>query len=107
MSFGEIYRPRWQYHAVWTLTRPWLPRAGTGSDEFCNDSVYVVLPLFLGMVVVFWHPGQLRTEEDGPCEACLWENEYDHQMGWTVHGSIVDEYADWANGTRGGNEDKK
>jgi hypothetical protein len=107
VSFGEVYRPRWQYHAPWTLTRPWLPRAGTGSDEFCNDSVYAVLPFFLGMIVVFWRPGQLRVAEDGPCEACLWEKEYDRMMGWTVSVSIIDEYADWINGTRGEDEDKK
>lgn len=98
---GEIYRSRWQYHAAWTITRPWLPRAGTGADEFCNDSVYVVLPLFLGMVVVFWRPGKLRVEEDGPCTACRWEHEYDRQMGWTVRGSVTDEYAYWTKGTRG------
>lgn len=79
---SAIYRRRWQYHAPWTLTRPWLPRVARGADEWCNPSVYVVTPL--GSVVVFWRPGSLRTEQDGPCADCLADDERDRAQGWNV-----------------------
>jgi len=47
------------------------------------------------MIVVFWRPGRLRVEEDGPCLACQWEDEYDRQMGWTVQRYVVDEYPEY------------
>lgn len=78
-----IYRNRWQYHPPWSVTRPWSPRCFRASDEFCNPSVYVQMPL-IGGVVVFWKSGPLRVEADGPCAECLAEDERDRAAGWTV-----------------------
>lgn len=82
-EFGCVYRDRWQYHPPWSVTRPWLPRVFRGSDEYCNDSIGVIGPL-VGMLVVFWRPGRLRTESDGPCASCLAADEVARAEGWTV-----------------------
>lgn len=63
-----VYRRRWQWHWPWMISRPWLPGAGRGSDEFCNRSVMITLPL-LGMLVVFYRPGRLRTAQAFRCRA--------------------------------------
>lgn len=39
------------------------------SDEFCNRSIWITLPLFLGAVVIFYGR-KLRTYDDGWCDAC-------------------------------------
>jgi hypothetical protein len=65
------------------VTRPWLPRVFRGADEFCNDSIGVI-GLLVGMLVVFWRPGRLRTEADGPCTACLAADEEARAEGWAV-----------------------
>jgi hypothetical protein len=57
-----IYRRRFQIHYPWGLTR-WgcfWPLIGRGGDEWCNDSLTLTMPL-LGMLVIFWRPGRLRT----------------------------------------------
>jgi hypothetical protein len=55
-----VYRDRWQYWAPWGVTRPWLPHVFRGGDEWCNDSICLVIPL-LGCLVIFWRPGKQRT----------------------------------------------
>jgi hypothetical protein len=66
-SRGSYYRPRWQWWAPWDVVHPWLPRLFTGSDEFCNPSVGVVLP-FLGCLVIFYARGPMRTTQ---CDECI------------------------------------
>lgn len=77
-----FYRPRWQYLWPWALSEPWRLSAWRGKDEYCNPSIVLGLP-FLGAFVVFYER-ELRTVEDGLCEACLAENEKDRLDGWTV-----------------------
>ena len=60
-------RTRIQYSPPWTLTRPWRPRGSTGTDEYCNPSLFVQAPL-LGGLTVFWHRGW-RTEACDTCQA--------------------------------------
>ena len=72
---GGIYCRRWQWWYPWGVTRPWLPRAFRGGDEWCNDSVALVLPP-LGGICVFWRPGPLRAM---PCPA-EWESMDDAQQ---------------------------
>lgn len=55
-----IYRRRWQYWYPWGVTRPWKPRAFRGGNEWCDDSLALILP-FLGGLCVFWRPGPMRT----------------------------------------------
>lgn len=82
---------RWWYHYPWTWTRPWLPRCGWGSDEFCNPTIYLT-GLLLGGVVIRYKRGPIRTETDGNCELCqAFENEpqpfkdWDELLCATVH----------------------
>jgi hypothetical protein len=57
---------RLMWWAPWKVTRPWLPRfSWHGSDEFCNDSVSLILP-FAGALIVFWRR-HLRTMPCGHC----------------------------------------
>lgn len=51
----EVIRDRWQYHAPWGVTRPWLPRMFLGSDERGNESISAVVPPF-GWFVLFFRP---------------------------------------------------
>jgi hypothetical protein len=57
-----IYGRRFQLHYPWGLTRWGLhqPLIDHGGDEWCNDSIMLKAPL-LGMLVIFWRPGSLRT----------------------------------------------
>jgi hypothetical protein len=81
---GEIYRPRWQYAPPWAVSWPWLLfRVGRGGDEHCNPSVMV--GTLLGLLVIFYKPGPLRTAADGPCDECLAADERDRAAGWTVY----------------------
>ena len=57
---GGIYRRRFFWWYPWGLTRWWLPGISRGGDEWCNDSLVVVVPP-LGALVLFWRPGKLRT----------------------------------------------
>jgi hypothetical protein len=68
MARGQVnIGRRFMWWAPWSVTRPWLPRfSARGGDEFCNDSVTLILP-FLGAFIVFWQPGPLR---DFPCDEC-------------------------------------
>lgn len=65
----SIYRKRWQWWMPWSTARWWRPRWWRGGDEWCNDSIAVVIPPF-GCFVIFWRPGTLRTM---PCPAC-WQH---------------------------------
>lgn len=62
------HRMRWWWSPPWKVTRPWLPRVLRFShgDEFCNDTILVVLPL-LGDIVVRYRQ-ELRYY---PCEECI------------------------------------
>jgi hypothetical protein len=82
---------RWWYHYPWKWTRPWLPRYGWGSDEYCNPTWYGIAPL-LGGIVIRFKPGPIRTEADGRCELCqAFEDEPKPYSDWnsllakTVH----------------------
>jgi hypothetical protein len=79
----SIYRRRWQWWPPTDLTRWWLPRIIRTADEFCNPSLLVVVPP-LGALVLFWKPGRMRVEADGPCAVCLADEERDRAAGWTV-----------------------
>lgn len=78
-----IYRPRWQWWAPWQVTSFWRPRVERACDEYCNPSVLLVLPP-LGAFVVFYAPGPLRTEAEGPCDDCKAEDARLEAEGWTV-----------------------
>ena len=69
-----IYRRRLQWWYPWGITEWWRPQIFKGGDEWCNDSVCVVLPP-LGCLVVFWRSGSLRTL---PCVK-EWEHMTDMQ----------------------------
>jgi hypothetical protein len=71
VKLKDFYGRRLQYHWPQHVTRPWLPciRWRGMSDEFCNRSVWVTLPFFLGAVVIFYGC-RLRTYDDGWCEDC-------------------------------------
>lgn len=66
----RVLTGRFMWWAPWSLTRPWLPRAWRGGDEWCNPAVSLVVPP-LGAVHWFWR-GRTRVM---PCAEC-W-----HQMG--------------------------
>lgn len=57
---GGIYRRRWQLWYPWDITDPWRPRIFRGADEWCNESIALILPL-LGGLCIFWRPGRLRV----------------------------------------------
>ena len=65
--------------APWKVTRPWLPRAWLGTDEYHNPAVSVVLPLLGAFHVWFrnWRDDtgghySLSPEMDAPnCPVCL------------------------------------
>lgn len=67
----DYHGRRIQYHWPQNITRPWLPLVEweAMSDEFCNQSIWITLPLFLGAVVIFYGR-RIRTWEDGWCEEC-------------------------------------
>lgn len=78
-----FHAERWWYEYPWTWTRPWLPRYGWGSDEYCNPTWYGILPL-LGGVVIRYKRGPVRTDADGRCEICqAFENEPRPYESWT------------------------
>ncbi len=60
MSRWSIYTPRFQYHAPWTLTCWYCPKAMFGMDEYGNKSVMIHLGP-LGMFVLFKPFGKLST----------------------------------------------
>lgn len=71
----QYCRPRWWWSPPWKLTRPWLPCVHVhrkGSDEWCNPTVFMILPLFLGSLTVRYKR-KLRTRADGNCDACIAE----------------------------------
>lgn len=76
----DIYRKRWQYWWPWNVTRPWFPRIERGGDEWCNPSLVINLPFFLGVIVIFYVPGPMRTSADGRCKRC----EIDELNGWRI-----------------------
>jgi hypothetical protein len=88
-----IYRHRWQWWFPWSVTDWPDRRTFPGADEYCNESIGVVLPPF-GCLVVFYQPGRLRRV---PCEEC-WEQLQDWQQadyapcGW-LHGGRLREHA--------------
>ncbi len=63
---------RWWYHAPWNWARPWLPRTARGSDEWCNPTVWIVLPFMLGTVVIRYKR-TIRGRADGSCDRCIAE----------------------------------
>ena len=63
------HRARWWYNYPWRWTRPYLPRYGWGSDEYCNPTIYLIGPL-IGGVVIRYKRGPIRTDDDGRCAIC-------------------------------------
>ena len=55
-----IYRHRFMWWYPWSVTDWWKPRAFRGGDEWCNDSIGLIIPPF-GAAVLFWRPGKLRA----------------------------------------------
>ncbi len=78
-----LYRDRWQWAAPCHVSDWWLPRVGLSTDEYCNPSIYAIIPP-LGMIVVFYRPGRLHTAADAPCARCLVDDERARRAGWTV-----------------------
>ena len=64
---SQISAGPFMWWAPWSVTRPWLPHAWRGADEWCNPAVSIVVP-FLGAFHLFWQ-GQRRLM---PCRDC-WE----------------------------------
>lgn len=73
---GRYHRRRWWWSPPWKVTRPWLPRVllcRTGGDGWCNPTWSLVLPFFLGDLVVRYRRGSLRTLS---CDDCIAESTY-------------------------------
>lgn len=71
LNVKDHYGHRLQYHWPHHISRPWLPavRWRGMSDEFCNRSIWITLPLFAGALVIFYDR-KLRTYDDGLCDPC-------------------------------------
>lgn len=70
------------YWTPWSVSRPWLPRANSGTDEWHNRSVYVILP-FLGGLAFFWERDFDQTGEEHIASYFdgAWEGHYDITCG--------------------------
>lgn len=65
---GSYYGKRFQWWGPHRVVQPWCPRVFRGGDEFCNDSIGIVVP-FLGCVVIFYNR-RLNTDPNIKCEQC-------------------------------------
>lgn len=64
------------WYPPWRLHRHWFPRAMFASDEYHNDTLFVVVPLFGGFVFAY-RSGSLSTVECvGNCPICFTEEDY-------------------------------